>query len=192
MTVSSPILVIIFSGVSHIGWMISLTGVMFWNYIIIYFVILFTLIVFIKRNTLDFSLSLINAGGLPPFSGFALKIKAIIILEIGLGVALLAARALALVSYTRLIVHTKLTKRRLWHLAALFFGYYVKDKDIRIISNNEMTKHPFHIVDIRPWPLTGALGRMFLTRGIAAWMNKYDDTMIYLGLVIIVLTIVQW
>merc|ERR1719462_928844 len=23
-----------------------------------------------------------------------------------------------------------------------FFGYYVKDKDIRIISNNEMTKHP--------------------------------------------------
>jgi len=55
-----------------------------------------------------------------------------------------------------------------------------------------MTKHPFHIVDISPWPLTGALGRIFLTRGMAAWMNKYDDTIMYLGLIIIVLTIVQW
>jgi len=89
---------------------------------IVYFVILVTLIVFIKRNTLNFSLSLINAGGIPPFSGFAMKVKAIMVLEIGTGVALLIARALALASYTRLIVHTKLTTKRFWQLPALFVG----------------------------------------------------------------------
>jgi len=123
MTVSYPILVVVFSGITHIGWMMSINGAVFWNYIIIYFIILLSLIVFMKRNCLNFSLSLINAGGIPPFSGFAIKIKAVLMLEIGIGIALLITRALALTSYARLIVHTKsASAKRVWQPAALFVG----------------------------------------------------------------------
>ena len=55
-----------------------------------------------------------------------------------------------------------------------------------------MTKHPFHIVDYRPWPLSGAIGRLCLVGGIAAWIHKYDDKLMYVGLLIISLTIIQW
>jgi len=55
-----------------------------------------------------------------------------------------------------------------------------------------MTKHPFHIVDYRPWPLTGSVGRMCLVGGLASWMHKYDEFLIKLGLALILLTIVQW
>ena len=55
-----------------------------------------------------------------------------------------------------------------------------------------MTKHPFHIVDYRPWPLSGAIGRICLVRGIAAWIHKYDNKLIVIGFIIIRLTIIQW
>ena len=54
-----------------------------------------------------------------------------------------------------------------------------------------MTKHPFHIVDYRPWPLTGSLGSLFLVRGLAAYINKFDHRLMALGLVLILATIVQ-
>jgi len=55
-----------------------------------------------------------------------------------------------------------------------------------------MTKHPFHIVDASPWPLTGSLGRLFLVAGLAAYINKFDHRLIGLGLVLILATILQW
>ena len=55
-----------------------------------------------------------------------------------------------------------------------------------------MIKHPFHIVDYSPWPLTGSVGAFSLVAGIAAWFNKYDQTLIYFGLILIGLTIIQW
>jgi cytochrome c oxidase subunit 3 len=55
-----------------------------------------------------------------------------------------------------------------------------------------MTKHPFHIVDARPWPLTGSLGRLFLVAGLAAYINKFDHRLIGLGLVLILATMLQW
>ena len=54
-----------------------------------------------------------------------------------------------------------------------------------------MTKHPFHIVDYRPWPLTGSLGRLFLVAGLAAYINKYDQRLMGLGLILILATMVQ-
>jgi len=54
-----------------------------------------------------------------------------------------------------------------------------------------MTKHPFHIVDFRPWPLTGAVGSLFMVTGLAAWMHKFDNNFIYVGLGLILLTIIQ-
>jgi len=55
-----------------------------------------------------------------------------------------------------------------------------------------MTKHPFHVVDYRPWPLTGSVGRLCLVGGLASWIHKYDEFLMKLGLTLILLTIVQW
>jgi len=55
-----------------------------------------------------------------------------------------------------------------------------------------MTKHPFHIVDASPWPLTGSLGRLFLVAGLAAYINKFDHRLMGLGLVLILATMLQW
>merc|ERR1712025_1151635 len=55
-----------------------------------------------------------------------------------------------------------------------------------------MTKHPFHGVDYRPWPLTGSVGRLCLVGGLASWIHKYDEFLMKLGLTLILLTIVQW
>lgn len=55
-----------------------------------------------------------------------------------------------------------------------------------------MTKHPFHIVDYRPWPLTGSVGAISLVAGIASYTHKYDSRLISFGLVLILATIIQW
>jgi cytochrome c oxidase subunit 3 len=52
--------------------------------------------------------------------------------------------------------------------------------------------HPFHLVDYRPWPLTGSLGALFLTSGIIIWFHQLNPILLNLGLVITILTIIQW
>lgn len=54
-----------------------------------------------------------------------------------------------------------------------------------------MTKHPYHIVDYRPWPLTGAIGRLCLAGGIASWVSKYENSLMKLGIVLVLLTMIQ-
>ena len=54
-----------------------------------------------------------------------------------------------------------------------------------------MTKHPFHIVDYRPWPLTGSVGRLCLVAGLAAYAHKYDTHLLWAGLGLIIATIIQ-
>lgn len=46
-----------------------------------------------------------NAGGLPPLTGFVIKLKGLLRLPGRLGGCLLSARGLALCSYTRFIVN---------------------------------------------------------------------------------------
>ena len=55
-----------------------------------------------------------------------------------------------------------------------------------------MIRQPFHLVEYRPWPLTGAIGALILTVGIASWFHNYGITCIILGLIITILTIIQW
>lgn len=55
-----------------------------------------------------------------------------------------------------------------------------------------MVRQPFHLVEFRPWPLTGSLGAFSLTVGLTAWFHGYRITCITLGLIIILLTIIQW
>ena len=53
-------------------------------------------------------------------------------------------------------------------------------------------KHPFHIVDPSPWPATGAAGTLFILAGIASWVNKHDNKLATVGLLIILITIAMW
>jgi cytochrome c oxidase subunit 3 len=52
--------------------------------------------------------------------------------------------------------------------------------------------HPFHIVNKRPWPLTGAIGAVVTLIGLIKWFHQYDDSLLGIGAIITVLTIIQW
>lgn len=52
--------------------------------------------------------------------------------------------------------------------------------------------HPFHLVDQRPWPLTGALGALTVTSGVIQWFHINDISLFFIGNIITLLTIYQW
>lgn len=52
--------------------------------------------------------------------------------------------------------------------------------------------HPFHLVNQRPWPLTGALGAIFILSGIIEWFHLFQLNLAKLGGLIIILTMYQW
>ena len=52
--------------------------------------------------------------------------------------------------------------------------------------------HPFHLVDFRPWPLTGAIGALTIVSGLVKWFHQYDNSLFILGNIITLLTIYQW
>lgn len=55
-----------------------------------------------------------------------------------------------------------------------------------------MNNHPFHLVDKRPWPLTGSIGLITMLSGIIIWFHHFNIILITLGTIIILLTIFQW
>lgn len=52
--------------------------------------------------------------------------------------------------------------------------------------------HPYHLVDYRPWPLTGAIGTITLVTGLIKWFHNFNINLLILGYFIILLTIYQW
>jgi len=54
-----------------------------------------------------------------------------------------------------------------------------------------VTKHPFHIVDPSPWPLAGSVGRLCLVAGLAAYAHKYDASLLWAGLALVLATVFQ-
>uniref|UniRef100_UPI0030039452 cytochrome c oxidase subunit III n=1 Tax=Triatoma boliviana TaxID=3120505 RepID=UPI0030039452 len=52
--------------------------------------------------------------------------------------------------------------------------------------------HPYHLVDYSPWPLTGSIGAMTLTSGMIMWFHKNDMKLYILGIIITILTMIQW
>nr|QUB07194.1 cytochrome c oxidase subunit 3 [Syneta adamsi] len=52
--------------------------------------------------------------------------------------------------------------------------------------------HPFHLVDVSPWPLMGALGAMTLMTGLIQWFHMYNNHLLILGLLITCLVMYQW
>jgi cytochrome c oxidase subunit 3 len=52
--------------------------------------------------------------------------------------------------------------------------------------------HPYHLVDYRPWPLTGAIRTLTLVSGLIKWFHQYSFNLFALGLLITFITIFQW
>nr|UMB51037.1 cytochrome c oxidase subunit III [Pipa arrabali] len=52
--------------------------------------------------------------------------------------------------------------------------------------------HAFHMVDPSPWPLTGAVAALLLTSGLAMWFHFNSTTLMTLGLITMILTMIQW
>lgn len=55
-----------------------------------------------------------------------------------------------------------------------------------------INNHPYHLVDYRPWPLTGAIGTLTLVTGIVKWFHNFNINLLILGYIITLLTIFQW
>lgn len=52
--------------------------------------------------------------------------------------------------------------------------------------------HPYHLVSVRPWPLTGALGTLLIVSGIVKWFHLSSIELLITGTAIVLLTIYQW
>nr|YP_010127373.1 cytochrome c oxidase subunit III [Apomecyna saltator]QPO99869.1 cytochrome c oxidase subunit III [Apomecyna saltator] len=52
--------------------------------------------------------------------------------------------------------------------------------------------HPFHLVDISPWPLLGALSAMTTMMGLIKWFHFYNHDLFLFGLFITSLIMFQW
>nr|UGS80521.1 cytochrome c oxidase subunit III [Prolachesilla sp. PrspLA] len=52
--------------------------------------------------------------------------------------------------------------------------------------------HPYHLVNISPWPLTGALGSLFMTLGMIEWFHLNKNNLMMMGTMILILTMIQW
>lgn len=54
------------------------------------------------------------------------------------------------------------------------------------------TRHPYHLVDPRPWPLTSSLGALLLTSGLVKWFYFFSIDLFILGVLSVILSIIQW
>jgi cytochrome c oxidase subunit 3 len=60
------------------------------------------------------------------------------------------------------------------------------------MKKRKMPRQPFHLVEIRPWPLTSALGALFITVGIVRWFHIHSATCLILSAVVLRISIIQW
>ena len=55
-----------------------------------------------------------------------------------------------------------------------------------------MIRHPFHLVEVRPWPLTTAAGAFCITSGITVWFHTHTVSLLLIGLALTSLSAIQW
>ena len=53
-------------------------------------------------------------------------------------------------------------------------------------------KHPFHIVNNRPWPIHGALAALILTSGIVKWFSTITINLIVWSIITLLIITYQW
>nr|YP_002971024.1 cytochrome c oxidase subunit III [Hydrometra greeni]ACJ69485.1 cytochrome c oxidase subunit III [Hydrometra greeni] len=54
------------------------------------------------------------------------------------------------------------------------------------------SNHNFHLVDYSPWPIIGSIGAMTMTSGMVMWFHLNNKTIMMMGTMIILLTMLQW
>nr|YP_010411461.1 cytochrome c oxidase subunit III [Sambus femoralis]URN73107.1 cytochrome c oxidase subunit III [Sambus femoralis] len=52
--------------------------------------------------------------------------------------------------------------------------------------------HPYHLVDISPWPLLGALSAMIMLTGMIKWFHFNNNLLMMLGLLTMIVIMFQW
>lgn len=55
-----------------------------------------------------------------------------------------------------------------------------------------MIRQPFHLVELRPWPITAAISAFLLTTGLARWFHGQGIYCLLIGFTITILSIIQW
>nr|QXF29960.1 cytochrome c oxidase subunit 3 [Artemia salina] len=52
--------------------------------------------------------------------------------------------------------------------------------------------HPYHLVNVSPWPLATAMGAFVLTSGLVKWFHSFDVTLFLMGLISVMIVSYQW
>nr|QBZ37554.1 cytochrome c oxidase subunit 3 [Ceruchus minor] len=52
--------------------------------------------------------------------------------------------------------------------------------------------HPFHLVDVSPWPILGALSAMITMIGIIKWFHFFNNSLFLLGTITMLMIMYQW
>nr|ACA49824.1 cytochrome oxidase subunit 3 [Phrynus sp. 1 SEM-2008] len=52
--------------------------------------------------------------------------------------------------------------------------------------------HPFHMVNMSPWPITSAMGALSLTVGLTKWLHLHNPNLLMMGTLIIIISAIQW
>nr|APX40855.1 cytochrome c oxidase subunit 3 [Longitarsus curtus] len=52
--------------------------------------------------------------------------------------------------------------------------------------------HPFHLVNISPWPILSALSVMTMMMGLIKWFHLYNNNLLFISMIIMTLIMYQW
>nr|YP_010953073.1 cytochrome c oxidase subunit III [Trichochrysea japana]WMQ75982.1 cytochrome c oxidase subunit 3 [Trichochrysea japana] len=52
--------------------------------------------------------------------------------------------------------------------------------------------HPFHLVEVSPWPILGATGTLIMVTGLVKWFHLFEINLFFIGLTINLLVMYQW
>nr|YP_009338119.1 cytochrome c oxidase subunit III [Lytta caraganae]ANG08415.1 cytochrome c oxidase subunit III [Lytta caraganae] len=52
--------------------------------------------------------------------------------------------------------------------------------------------HPFHLVDISPWPILGSFSALILMTGIIKWFHLFSTNLLFIGFTSMLLIMYQW
>nr|YP_009971687.1 cytochrome c oxidase subunit III [Hymaea magna]QNG56371.1 cytochrome c oxidase subunit III [Hymaea magna] len=52
--------------------------------------------------------------------------------------------------------------------------------------------HPFHLVDVSPWPILGSFSAMTIMMGLIKWFHFFKSDLLFLGLITTMLVMYQW
>nr|YP_009441791.1 cytochrome c oxidase subunit III [Pelecotoma fennica]AOY39362.1 cytochrome c oxidase subunit 3 [Pelecotoma fennica] len=57
---------------------------------------------------------------------------------------------------------------------------------------NSHKNHPFHLVDLSPWPITSALSALVLMSGLISWFHLFNPNLLLTSMILMLLSTYQW